>query len=598
MAQRGLAHAFERGELAGRGRRGLATIALGALVSAVVVLVTVGPARASTAFADGFESGSLSAWTANVGLVAQQQDVFDGAWAARAQGDAGPAFAYEQLPSETRSLTAETWFDVVSHSTRVGLLRLETASGTNLVTISVNLAGELVERNDVSSTVTRTSIAPEEGIWHHLVVNVLINGTAGHVDVAVDDPAAPQISNVESLGTTPIGRLRLGDGTTIHTFDVAFDDVAAYAPDDVAPPTQPTGVTATSSSASDVSLAWNPSQDDTAVAGYTVYRSDPATPSAPIAITTTASFADTTVLPSTTYSYSVDAFDDAGNHSAASDPLELVTPPPSGPANPVVIIFMENKSASDILGNPDAPFLNQFSAEGLTFSDYREGDPVGPSLPDYLQVAAGSSCGATSDAVVAGDPSIGGACPTTVWNQLNDAGQSWGVFMEGMPTACFDGVSYGDPITDGPYALKHNPATPFPSVFGDQALCASHVLPYSSFDPASLPAVSFIAPNVCDDQHGSASTQWTNCAEDSPELMRRGDDWLAARVPAMIAAGATVVITYDESGTLYAAEQGPDVVPGSVDATAYTHYSILAAIEARYGLPALGDAQTANMLPL
>jgi len=259
---------------------------------------------------------------------------------------------------------------------------------------------------------------------------------------------------------------------------------------------------------------------------------------------------------------------------------------------------MENKSASDILGNPDAPFLNQFSKEGLTFTNYREGDPIGPSLPDYLQVAAGSSCGSTSDVVIAGDPTIGSACPTTVWNQLNDAGQSWGVFMEGMPTACFDGVSYGDPITDGPYALKHNPATPFPSVFGDQALCGSHVLPYSSFDPASLPAVSFIAPNVCDDQHGSASTQWTNCAEDSPELMRRGDDWLAARVPAMVAAGATVIITYDESGILYAAEQGPDVVPGSVDPTAYTHYSILAAIEARYGLPALGGAQIANVLPL
>lgn len=30
----------------------------------------------------------------------------------------------------------------------------------------------------------------------------------------------------------------------------------------------------------------------------------------------------------------------------------------------------------------------------------------------------------------------------------------------------------------------------------------------------------------------------------------------------------------------------------------YTHYSMLAAIEARYRLPALGGAQTANVLPL
>jgi acid phosphatase len=589
---------FERGGLAGNMRRGVAAIALGALLSIVVLVVTVAPAAALTIFADGFESGDLSGWTANVGLVAQQQDVLAGAWAARAQGNASPAYAYEQLPSASPSLTAETWFDVVSHSTRVRLLRLETASGSNLVTLSMNMAGELVERNDVSGTITRTSLVPANGVWHHLVVHALVNGTAGAVEVSLDDPATPQISNLESLGMTPIGRLQLGDSAISHTFDVAFDDVVADAPDDVDPPTQPTGLTAGSISATAVALTWNASQDDTAVAGYTVYRSDPAVPSVPIAIATTTSFDDTTVSPATAYTYTVDAFDQAGNHSTASASLEVVTPPTNGTGNPVVIIFMENRSASDILGNPDTPYLNQFSAGGRTFTDYREGDSVGPSLPDYLQVAAGSSCGSTSDAVIAGDPSIGSVCPTTVWNQLTDAGQSWGVYMEAMPTACYGGVSYGDPVTDGPYALKHNPATPFPSVYGDQGLCASHVLPYSSFDPAALSAVSFISPNVCDDQHGSASTQWTNCLDDSPELMRRGDDWLSARVPAMVAAGATVVITYDESGVLYAAEQGPGVVPGSVDPTPYTHYSILAAIEARYGLPALGGAQTANVLPL
>jgi acid phosphatase len=307
----------------------------------------------------------------------------------------------------------------------------------------------------------------------------------------------------------------------------------------------------------------------------------------------------TTIAPAAASTAFADGFESgSGNRSVRSAPLHVMTPPAEAADDPVVIIFMENKSASEIIGNPNTPYLNRFSSDGRIFTDYREGDSVGPSLPDYLQVAAGSSCGSTSDAVIAGDPSIGAACTTTVWNQLTEAGQSWGVYMEAMPTPCYDGVSFGDPVTDGPYALRHNPATPFPSVFGDPALCASHVLPYSAFDPGALPAVSFIAPNICDDQHGSPSTQWTNCVEDSPQLLRRGDDWLAARVPAMVAAGATVVITYDESGVLYAAEQGSGVVPGSVDPTPYTHYSILAAIEARYGLPALGGAETANVLPL
>jgi phosphatidylinositol-3-phosphatase len=581
-----------------RKRKGLATAGLAVSLSIFTAVTTVAPAAASAVFADGFESGDLSGWTANVGLIAQQHDVFAGAWAARAQGDANPAYAYEKLPSPSPYLTAETWFNVIGRSTRVGLLRLETAAGSNLVTLSLNMAGELAERNDVSGVTTTTSVAPANGVWHHLVVQTLIDGTASHVDVVLDDASIPQISNMESLGTTPLGRLRLGDGTTSHVFDVVFDEVLARVPDDVDPPTQPLALTAGAVSASAVDLTWSPSQDNTAVAGYTVYRSDPAAPSVPIATVTTTSFNDTTVSPSTSYTYAVDASDGSGNRSVLSAPLEVMTPPAEAAGNPVVIIFMENKSASEIIGNPNTPYLNGFSSDGRTFTDYREGDSVGPSLPDYLQVAAGSSCGKTSDAVIAGDPSIGGACPTTVWNQLTDAGQSWGVYMEAMPTPCFDGVSFGDPVTDGPYALRHNPATPFPSVFGDPTLCASHVLPYSEFDPAALPAVSFIAPNICDDQHGSASTQWTNCLEDSPQLLRRGDDWLAARVPAMVAAGATVVITYDESGLLYAAEQGPGVVPGSVDPTPYSHYSILAAIEARYGLPALGGAETANVLPL
>jgi phosphatidylinositol-3-phosphatase len=581
-----------------RKRKGLATAGLAVSLSIFTAVTTVAPAAASAVFADGFESGDLSGWTANVGLIAQQHDVFAGAWAARAQGDANPAYAYEKLPSPSPYLTAETWFNVIGRSTRVGLLRLETAAGSNLVTLSLNMAGELAERNDVSGVTTTTSVAPANGVWHHLVVQTLIDGTASHVDVVLDDASIPQISNMESLGTTPLGRLRLGDGTTSHVFDVVFDEVLARVPDDVDPPTQPLALTAGAVSASAVDLTWSPSQDNTAVAGYTVYRSDPAAPSVPIATVTTTSFNDTTVSPSTSYTYAVDASDGSGNRSVLSAPLEVMTPPAEAAGNPVVIIFMENKSASEIIGNPNTPYLNGFSSDGRTFTDYREGDSVGPSLPDYLQVAAGSSCGKTSDAVIAGDPSIGGACPTTVWNQLTDAGQSWGVYMEAMPTPCFDGVSFGDPVTDGPYALRHNPATPFPSVFGDPTLCALHVLPYSEFDPAALPAVSFIAPNICDDQHGSASTQWTNCLEDSPQLLRRGDDWLAARVPAMVAAGATVVITYDESGLLYAAEQGPGVVPGSVDPTPYSHYSILAAIEARYGLPALGGAETANVLPL
>jgi hypothetical protein len=283
-------------------------------------------------------------------------------------------------------------------------------------------------------------------------------------------------------------------------------------------------------------------------------------------------------------------------------PPPTTTPPPA--TNPIVIVFMENRSASEVLGNANAPYLNSFYDGGRAFTNYREGSGAGPSLPDYLQVAAGSSCGAVDDSVVPGQFGSAQGCPTTVWNQLEEIGATWGVYMDAMPSACSSEVTYHNAALDTPYALKHNPATPFASIWSNQALCTAHVLPYTSFLTTSMPAVSFIAPGICNDHHGSPKTQadgtplYQDCYPDSPELMRRGDDWLAARVPAMLAAGATVFITYDEGGVMYAAEQGPGIPAGVTDSTAYTHYSLLAAIEARFGLAKLGGAQTAAVIPI
>ncbi len=266
----------------------------------------------------------------------------------------------------------------------------------------------------------------------------------------------------------------------------------------------------------------------------------------------------------------------------------------------LVIIFMENHSASSIMGNPDVPYLNSFSKLGVRFTNYGEGDSTGPSLPDYLQIAAGSTCGKTSDTVSAGDRTISGAgCATTVWNQLQRQGTSWGVYMDAMPAACSSAVTYVNDNLDTLYALKHNPATPFPSIWSRQHVCKAHVLPYMSFDPTAMPAVSFIAPSICNDQHGAATTTlFTDCIEGSSALMTRGDDWLAARVPAMLSHGATVLITYDETNTLYAAEVGPGIAANTTNETAFTHYSVLAAIEKAYGLHKLHRAAFATPIPL
>ncbi|MGI8701626.1 MAG: hypothetical protein ACR2JU_10555, partial [Nocardioidaceae bacterium] len=81
---------------------------------------------------------------------------------------------------------------------------------------------------------------------------------------------------------------------------------------------------------------------------------------------------------------------------------------PSPPAH-LVVIVMENESSSKIIGNPDTPYLNGFATLGVRFTNYREGNATGGSLPDYLQLAAGSSCGKTTNTVTAGDSTVSDA---------------------------------------------------------------------------------------------------------------------------------------------------------------------------------------------
>src|SRR5436190_264720 len=87
------------------------------------------------------------------------------------------------------------------------------------------------------------------------------------------------------------------------------------------PPSTPAGLEATSVASTRVALAWSPSTGS--VAGYTVYRDGAAIGTAR---PDTTIFLDPGVMPSTTYTYSVDAFDLANNHSAQSAPLTVTTP--------------------------------------------------------------------------------------------------------------------------------------------------------------------------------------------------------------------------------------------------------------------------------
>jgi chitodextrinase len=98
----------------------------------------------------------------------------------------------------------------------------------------------------------------------------------------------------------------------------AFSTVPAVP--DTAPPSAPTGLAASPASSSQINLTWSASMDNVGVAGYQVFRN-----SVQVGTTASPSYSDTGLTANMTYSYTVTAFDAAGNVSGPSGAISATT---------------------------------------------------------------------------------------------------------------------------------------------------------------------------------------------------------------------------------------------------------------------------------
>ena len=346
----------------------------------------------------------------------------------------------------------------------------------------------------------------------------------------------------------------------------AIDNLVLQAVSDSGqPPSVPQSVTATARGRASVAVSWSASTDDVGVAGYDVYRDGVQVGSVN---GSTTFFTDSGLDPGTTYSYTVDAFDAAANVSAPS-PAAVVTTALSGPGEPIVVIMMENKTYDQIVGNANAPYIQSLIAAGTLYTNYQAGPG---SLPDYLANTSGLTFGTTDS--------------DNIFNQLQGLGASWGEYEESMPSACYTGGDVGR------YKQGHNPAVYYADITSSPAACAN-VVPYSQFSPHSLRAFSYVVPNLLDDMHNGPTVTAQIAA---------GDAWLAANVPAMLNAGAEVIVTWDEGNSqdehVATIAIGGTATAGATDDTGYTHPGLLAGLETAWGLPLLNAAQTATPLPI
>ena len=252
----------------------------------------------------------------------------------------------------------------------------------------------------------------------------------------------------------------------------------------------------------------------------------------------------------------------------------------------VIWVWMENHSYKTIIGSSQAPYINSLAAKCGLATNYH--NISHPSLPNYI--AATSGLGYPGIMKFTSDCNPAPGCDTSAASIFGQ-GETWKAYVESMPSSC-------DPTDSGEYAVRHNPPPYYTRLKG----CAKFDVRYSRLatDLArhTLPAFSFITPNLIDDMHDGTVAD--------------GNRWLAHNLPAIFnspeyRSGTTAVfVTWDEGegGTATRCATNttdvgchvativisPSTVPGTKSGRLFNHYSLLGTAEQLLGLPKLGRA--------
>ena len=162
---------------------------------------------------------------------------------------------------------------------------------------------------------------------------------------------------------------------------------------DTTPPSTPTNLSATAQSSAVINLTWTASTDNIGVTGYKIYRGG-----TQIATSATNSYSNTGLTASTQYSYTVSAYDAAGNNSAQSSSASATTPAVGSPtatlsANPASITSGQSSTLTWSSANATSCSGSGFSASGVSGSTN-----VSPTVTTTYTVTCTGTGGTSSPA--------------------------------------------------------------------------------------------------------------------------------------------------------------------------------------------------------
>jgi phosphatidylinositol-3-phosphatase len=240
----------------------------------------------------------------------------------------------------------------------------------------------------------------------------------------------------------------------------------------------------------------------------------------------------------------------------------------------VALVIEENRSNKNMLGNPDAPYINQLVGEGAFLTQSYA--IMHPSEPNYVALFSGDTQGVVDDSCPHSydKPNLGSA--------LLAKGVSFAIYSENLPAVGFTGCGSDDKL----YRRKHNPVPDFPAV------PATANRPFSDFpaDYSKLPVVSFLVPNMMDDMHDGTVVQ--------------ADTWLKDKLDGYVRWAlknhSLLILTWDEddggdNNRVMTLIVGQDVKPGRYDRHV-THYDLLRTLTDMYGVKSIGHGAEAKAI--
>ncbi|HKJ45166.1 MAG TPA: alkaline phosphatase family protein [Balneolales bacterium] len=254
-------------------------------------------------------------------------------------------------------------------------------------------------------------------------------------------------------------------------------------------------------------------------------------------------------------------------------------------ADHVVVVIYENHGFNQIIGSPNAPYINSLVKKDHSALFTNSHGVTHPSQPNYVMLFSGSNHGITDDKmphrIPFNAPNLG--------SELLAKGLTFAGYSEDLPSIGFNGANSGD------YARKHNPWVNWQGA-SKNAIPAKLNLPLSKFpdDYSKLPTVSFVIPNQHHDMHNGKD----------PARIQRGDQWLKNHLGGYIRwakkHNSLLILTFDEDNftpanhipTLFV---GQMVKKGKYDEH-INHFNILRTIEDMYGLPHAGSS--ADVTPI